>query len=71
MRPVRNSTAASIPGKSLTGEDVVIVSEPFANKHGVRAGDQIDLPLGDRSLRCGVRDVLLVTRASGYMLTDR
>ena len=28
--------------RSLAGQDRVIVSEPFANKHGVHAGDRID-----------------------------
>ena len=37
--------------RSLTGQDRVIVSEPFANKHGVHAGDTLTLPLGDRSRR--------------------
>ena len=33
--------------RSLPGRDRAIVSEPFANKHGVRAGDRLTLPLGD------------------------
>ena len=34
--------------RSLPSQDRCIVSEPFANKHGVRAGDRLDLPLGGR-----------------------
>ena len=29
-------------------EQLARVSEPFANKHGIHAGDRITLPLGDR-----------------------
>jgi putative ABC transport system permease protein len=36
--------------QSLPGQDRVIVSEPFANKHGVHAGGILELPLGDRTV---------------------
>lgn len=36
--------------RSLPDQDRVIVSEPFANKHGVHVGDVLDLPLGDRTV---------------------
>ena len=39
---------------SLTGHDRVIVSEPFANKHSVRAGDILQLP-HRRQHRAGYR----------------
>ncbi|HMD30358.1 MAG TPA: FtsX-like permease family protein, partial [Candidatus Acidoferrales bacterium] len=32
----------------LTAGDTVVVSEPFANKHHVRVGDALRVPLGDR-----------------------
>ncbi len=35
----------------LAGRDAVVVSEPFANKHHVRAGDSISLPLEGRTVR--------------------
>ena len=37
--------------RSLPGRDRAIVSEPFANLYGVRAGDRLRLPLGDREAR--------------------
>jgi len=45
----RTAILAGLAGREgSNGGDAVVVSEPFANKHGVRAGDTIDLPLGDR-----------------------
>jgi putative ABC transport system permease protein len=43
--------------RSLPGRDRVIVSEPFANKHGVRAGDVLALPLGDRVIKVSVAGI--------------
>jgi putative ABC transport system permease protein len=34
--------------RSLPGQDRVIVSEPFANKHGVHKGDSLKIALGNR-----------------------
>jgi putative ABC transport system permease protein len=55
-----------------TEPDVAIVSEPFANKHGVRAGDVIDLPLGGRVARFRVLDVYYdYATERGYIIVDR
>ncbi len=43
--------------RSLVGQDRVIVSEPFANKHGVRAGDVVTLPLGAHLVKVTVAGV--------------
>ena len=44
---------------SLPGQDRAIVSEPFANKHDVRAGDRSRIPLGDRTVQPDRRRHLL------------
>ena len=55
-----------------SGEDLVIVSEPFANKHGVRAGDTISLALGAQIARFRVLDVYFdYASERGYVLADR
>jgi len=43
--------------RSLPGQDRVIVSEPFANKHGMRAGAVLALPLGDRVVKVTVAGI--------------
>jgi putative ABC transport system permease protein len=56
----------------LVGRDEVIVSEPFANKHGVRAGDVIPLPLGGRRVDFRVADVYYdYTGERGFVMADR
>jgi putative ABC transport system permease protein len=58
--------------RSLPGRDRAIVSEPFANKHGLRAGDTIELPLGERSVRLVVAGVYYEYSSSqGYVILDR
>ena len=55
-----------------TGENVVIVSEPFASKHNVRRGDTITVPLGPRLVPFRVLDVYFdYASERGYILTDR
>jgi len=50
----------------------VIVSEPFANKHGIRAGDVIELPLGPDNVRVTVAGVYYEYSSSqGWVLLDR
>ncbi|HXM41230.1 MAG TPA: ABC transporter permease, partial [Bryobacteraceae bacterium] len=41
----------------LIGHDRVIVSEAFANKHGVNRGDTLELPIGGRRVRFRVIDI--------------
>lgn len=58
--------------RMASGEDLVVVSEPFANKHGVRAGDTLTLPLGKRQARLHVLDVYYdYASERGYILMDR
>jgi len=57
---------------SLPGRDRAIVSEPFANKHGIRAGDRIALALGERTARLTVAGVYYEYSSSqGYVIVDR
>lgn len=56
----------------LRGADAVIVSEPFANKHHVRAGEAMTLSLGDARPRFRVIDVYYdYSSERGYVLMDR
>ncbi|HWQ56006.1 MAG TPA: ABC transporter permease [Bryobacteraceae bacterium] len=56
----------------LVGADTVIVSEPFANKHGVRAGDVLTLPLGGRTGRFRVLDIYSdYSSERGWIIMDR
>ncbi len=43
--------------RSLPHRDNIIVSEPFANKHSVHAGDRITLPLGSNAVQFTVAGV--------------
>ncbi|MFN0169440.1 MAG: FtsX-like permease family protein [Bryobacteraceae bacterium] len=57
---------------SLPGHDRVIISEPFANKHHLRTGDSIELPVGDRRARFLIRGVYYEYSSEfGYVLMDR
>jgi putative ABC transport system permease protein len=56
----------------MIGQDNVIVSEPFANKHHVRAGDTIALALGGREVPFRVLDVYYdYSNERGYIIMDR
>ncbi len=49
-----------------------VVSEPFANKHHVHAGDNIALPLGDARVSFHVTDVFYdYGSEKGYVVVDR
>jgi putative ABC transport system permease protein len=57
--------------RSLPGRDRAIVSEPFANRHGVHAGDRIVLPLGARNVAVTVAGVYYEYSSSqGFVLLD-
>ncbi len=43
--------------RSLPGRDRAIVSEPFANRFGVRAGDSIEVPMADANVRLTVAGI--------------
>ncbi len=56
----------------MPGRDNVIVSEPFANKHHVRAGDTLALALGGKQARLHVLDVYYdYSNERGYIIMDR
>ena len=77
-RPRRESLSLgpADPGSMLArlrSGDNVVVSEPFANKHHVRAGDTLTLPLGGQHGRVS-RDrcvLRLLERAGNRSLMDR
>jgi putative ABC transport system permease protein len=57
---------------SLPGRDRAIVSEPFANRHGVRAGDRITIPIGTQQVMLDVAGVYYEYSSSqGYVVLDR
>ncbi|MEO8593005.1 MAG: ABC transporter permease [Candidatus Solibacter sp.] len=58
--------------RSLPGQDRAIVSEPFANKHRVRPGDRLTVPMGDHLVTLTVAGVYYEYSSSqGYVLVDR
>ncbi len=58
--------------RELTGKDAVLVSEPFANKHHVKAGDTITLALGGRRVTFRIADVFYdYGSEAGFILLDR
>jgi putative ABC transport system permease protein len=58
--------------RSLPHQDRAIVSEPFANKHGVRPGDKITLPLGAHAVPITVAGVYYdYSSELGWVILDR
>ena len=58
--------------RSLPGQDRVIVSEPFASKHGVHANDTISLALGVRIVRVTVAGIYYdYSSERGFVIFDR
>ncbi|MBM3776323.1 MAG: FtsX-like permease family protein, partial [Acidobacteria bacterium] len=58
--------------RSLPGRDRAIVSEPFANRHGLAAGDRLRLALGERSVDFEVAGVYYdYSSSQGYVILDR
>ncbi len=58
--------------RQLIGNNAVIVSEPFANKHGTRAGDILKLSLGGKLGSFRVLDVYYdYSSEAGVVLMDR
>ena len=58
--------------KELLASDAAIVSEPFANKHHVKAGDTITLPLGQKVAKFRIVDVFYdYANERGYVILDR
>src|SRR5579863_2630427 len=58
--------------RSLPGQDRVVVSEPFANKHGIHAGDRLTVPLGDRLVTVAVAGIYYdYSTERGLVIFDR
>ena len=58
--------------RSLIGQDRVVVSEPFAYKHHVRAGETLKLPLGDRNIAFTVAGIYYdYSSERGLIILDR
>jgi putative ABC transport system permease protein len=58
--------------KELLSSDAAIVSEPFANKHHVKAGDVLTLPLGEKPGTFRIVDVFYdYANERGYIILDR
>jgi putative ABC transport system permease protein len=56
----------------LVNADTAIVSEPFAHKHHLRAGDSVTLPMGEAQHSFRVIDVYYdYSTEAGYILLDR
>jgi putative ABC transport system permease protein len=56
----------------LIGNEAVVISEPFANKHGVRAGDILKVGLGGKVGTFRVLDIYYdYSSESGVILMDR
>ena len=58
--------------RSLPNQDRAVVSEPFANRHGVRVGDNLAIALGDRLVTLAVAGIYYEYSSSqGYVMVDR
>lgn len=58
--------------RSLAGQDRAIVSEPFANRFGIRSGDRLTIPIGERVVTLEVAGVYYEYSSSqGFVLVDR
>jgi putative ABC transport system permease protein len=58
--------------RMVAGEDVVVISEPFANKHNVHVGDRILLRLGSRAASFEVLDIYYdYASERGYIIMNR
>ncbi len=56
----------------MKAADAALVSEPFAYKHHVRAGDTVSLPLGGRTVTFRIVDIFYdYGNERGYILLDR
>jgi putative ABC transport system permease protein len=58
--------------RSLPRQDRAIASEPFANQHHLRAGDRVNIPLGERTVTLTIAGVYYEYSSSqGYLILDR
>lgn len=64
--------STEVVNQELRGGDNVMISEPLANKHRLRTGDYITLPLGDAQVRFRIIDVFYdYGSEKGFMIIDR
>ncbi len=71
-RPLVSGASPQSVFRQLVGTDTVIVSEPFANKHRVRAGDVLTLPLAGQRAAFRVIDVYYdYSNERGFIIMDR
>ncbi len=57
--------------RGLPGQDRAIVSEPFANKHNVHAGDRLTIPIGEHNVSLWIAGVYYEYSSSqGYVIVD-
>ena len=71
-RPFLSGADPRVVFPKLSIGDTVIVSEAFANKHHVKAGDVLNLPLGGRAGSFSVVDIYYdYSSERGYILMDR
>jgi putative ABC transport system permease protein len=77
VQPFRKSgflsgRSASDVYDDLQAADSVVISEPFANKHHLRRGDSITLPMGSTRVRFHIVDVSYdYASEAGYIVMDR
>ena len=71
-RPLLSGAPAQKIWPQLVGSNSVLVSEPFASKHHVHAGDVLDLSLGTSRISFRVIDIYFdYSNERGYILMDR
>jgi putative ABC transport system permease protein len=71
-RPLVSGAQPGSVWPRLVGRNAVLVSEPFANKHNVHAGDTLMLPLGSARVPFRVLDVYYdYSNERGFIVMDR
>jgi putative ABC transport system permease protein len=71
-RPSVSGKAPQEVFQQLVGHNAVMVSEPLANKHHIRPGDTITLPLAGKPIPFRVADIYYdYSNERGYIVMDR
>ena len=71
-RPLLSGGALATAAAKLVEGDYALVSEPFANKHGVKKGDVLKLALRGRPVQFQVVDIYYdYSSERGYIIVDR
>jgi putative ABC transport system permease protein len=71
-RPLLSGAQPETVWPRLAGNDAVMISEPFANKHNIHAGDSLTLTLGASRIPFHVLDVYYdYSNERGFILMDR